>query len=114
MTHDDQILAQGRLLNEYSELTKRLISLKSEGERISTILNAFDHELRDQSYGGNKQVTVNGDVVSVTYPGSGHLNAKGQWPSLDDVRAMVADITGTKKRLEELTKQLKGLGLPLK
>jgi hypothetical protein len=116
VTDDDQIVAQGRLLNEFAQLTKRLVSLKSEGERMSTILSAFDPELRDQNYGSSsgRQVSVNDEVVTVTYSSSSHLNAKGKWPSLEEVRAMVADITSTKKRLEELTKQLKALGLPLK
>jgi len=114
MTNDDQLRAQGRLLNEFSELTKRLAHLKSEGERTSTILSAFDPELRDQRSGYNRQVAVNDEVVTVTYGGAEHLNARGKWPTLAEVRALVGDITSTKRRLEELTKQLKSLGLPLK
>lgn len=114
MSSDEQLLAQGRLVQEYSMLQQRLVALKSEGRRMATVLGAFDDVLNDQSYGSQKKVNItDGDMVAVVYPGSQHLSASRKWPSFQEVEALVADIQATKTRLDDLTKELKALGLPM-
>ena len=113
MSPDERVMANGRLVEEYSTLQRQIVALKSEGQRYATILGAYHDDLIGMTHSGNKIVDAKGNTVTVSYPSMPHLNASGEWPMLEQVRALVDQVVTTKQRLAELTKELQALGLPI-
>lgn len=112
MSNDEQLLAQGRILHDYTETKKRLVALKAAGRSMATILHAGAHAVDDQSH-TTTRLHAEGNRVTVTYPTAGHLNADGDWPTLIEVTALQGEIAATKQRLNGLVGQLKQLGIPV-
>jgi len=116
MSEDEELLAGGRLMKEYADLSKRLVALRAHGRNMAGVILAFHSDLQDESYGSTKDVTVEGDNVTVKYSrftGQQQPDASGKWPTLAEVIAHVNDMKGTKARLSELAKELKALGIPI-
>ena len=114
MSSDEELLAHGRLLAEYSQLTKRLVALKAEGRRTTTILSAFDDVLNDGPSSGQKSVQVVGENVRVSYYNATHLDASADWPTLEKVQLLANELKTAKNRLAELSRELQTLGLPIR
>jgi hypothetical protein len=117
MSEDEELLAGGRLLKEYRDLSTRLVALRAHGRNMAAVINAFYSDLQDESYGGNREVKVDGDIVTVKHSKwtgqSQQPDASGKWPTLSEVTAHVNEIKTTKARLSELGKELKALGIPI-
>jgi hypothetical protein len=116
----EEVVRRGQLLTDYLDLKEKVATMEPEAKRLIELLESFAYELG----ASNKRIdwsqsrvdlsiTLNGDEVRVTRDGSSHHDVNGKWPTAQELLAFRDEFKSSKKRLNEVTAELREFGIPV-
>jgi hypothetical protein len=93
VTENDEMAARGRIVTEYADLRKRLVSLQNEARLIGEKLYSLGQPLQ-----GGVLVKPGGDLA---------------WLDRDKIQSLLNDLWETNQKVNELRLKVKELGIDI-
>ena len=106
MTHDEQIMAIGSIVNELAEKKRLLVCLEARASVFADALSLVASALRGDDYGEFE------DNKFYQKPGPGRSPTNEvAWPSPSGINAVMGEIATVKRRISELEDTRAKLGV---
>ena len=106
MTDEDQHALIGRTIQEHKDLKRTLACLKAKADQMERAV-----EMGHRLISGKTTGHVKDGAMMVADKSHSMAVAACDWPSVEAIGELVADRDATEKRLEEVTKRLRDMGL---
>lgn len=97
MSLDDEIRARGQIMSDYLDAKSKLVALESEAKRIAGILNNLGEKLSTFFFAIDSQNAALTD-----------------YPTSEQIKELLANITAVLKKKRNAERQLKELGFEVK
>jgi hypothetical protein len=107
MSDDEKFKIIGKVVSDHEAAKKRLEALQVKGKMVGEFLHLVANTLT----GNAKIYELRGERGIKIAPFNMSRGGEGDWPTFDELSALLREICSTKQQIEELGSQRKELGV---